>query len=194
MKRILDLFGSGIGLLLLLPIGLVISIIIWKEDFHSPFYLQERVGRKGVKFKMYKFRSMRIRKGADLQLTVGNDPRITQIGAWIRKYKVDELPQLWNVFIGDMSLVGPRPEVERYVLLYNEEQRHVLNVRPGITDYASLQYFEENRLLGESSDPERTYIEEIMPAKLKINLAYIPKAGVVEDIKIIFLTIKRIVS
>lgn len=194
MKRILDLFGSGIGLLLLLPIGLVISIIIWKEDFHSPFYLQERVGRKGVKFKMYKFRSMRIRKGADLQLTVGNDPRITQIGAWLRKYKVDELPQLWNVFIGDMSLVGPRPEVERYVLLYNEEQRHVLNVRPGITDYASLQYFEENRLLGESSDPERTYIEEIMPAKLKINLAYIPKAGVVEDIKIIFLTIKRIVS
>lgn len=194
MKRILDLFGSGIGLLLLLPIGLVISIIIWKEDFHSPFYLQERVGRKGVKFKMYKFRSMRIRKGADLQLTVGNDPRITQIGAWIRKYKVDELPQLWNVFIGDMSLVGPRPEVERYVLLYNEEQRHVLNVRPGITDYASLQYFDENRLLGESQNPEQTYIEEIMPAKLKINLAYIPKAGVVEDIKIIFLTMKRIIS
>ncbi len=194
MKRVLDLVGSGIGLLLLLPIGLVISILIWKEDFHSPFYLQERVGRKGEKFKMYKFRSMRIRKDADLQLTVGKDPRITRIGAWIRKYKVDELPQLWNVFIGDMSLVGPRPEVERYVLLYNDEQRHVLDVRPGITDYASLQYFDENRLLGESSDPERTYIEEIMPAKLKINLAYIPKAGIVEDIKIIFLTLKRIVS
>jgi lipopolysaccharide/colanic/teichoic acid biosynthesis glycosyltransferase len=194
MKRLLDIIGSGMGLILLFPIGLVISILIWKEDFHSPFYLQERIGRNGKKFQMFKFRSMRIRKDADLQLTVGNDPRITRVGAWIRKYKVDELPQLWNVFIGDMSLVGPRPEVEKYVLLYNEDQRAVLNVRPGITDYASLQYFEENRLLGESQNPEQTYIQEIMPAKLKINLAYIPKAGVVEDIKIIFLTLKRIVS
>jgi lipopolysaccharide/colanic/teichoic acid biosynthesis glycosyltransferase len=107
---------------------------------------------------------------------------------------VDELPQLLNVFVGDMSLVGPRPEVEKYVLLYSPEQRQVLSVRPGITDYASLQYFDENRLLGESKDPERTYIEEIMPVKLNINLNYIPKAGIVEDIKIIFLTLKRIVS
>ena len=143
---------------------------------------------------MYKFRSMRIRKESDLQLTVGKDPRITRVGAWIRKYKVDELPQLLNVFVGDMSLVGPRPEVEKYVLLYSPEQRKVLNVRPGITDYASLQYFDENRLLGESKDPERTYVEEIMPVKLNINLNYIPKAGIVEDIKIIFLTLKRIVS
>jgi len=194
MKRLLDIMGSGLGILLLSPLGFVIAILIWKEDFHSPFYVQQRIGKGGGKFRMYKFRSMRIRKDLDLQLTVGNDSRITQVGAWIRKYKLDELPQLLNVLIGDMSLVGPRPEVEKYVLLYNEQQRQVLNVRPGITDYASLQYFDENRLLGESQNPEQTYIEEIMPAKLKINLAYIPKAGVVEDIKIIFLTIKRIVS
>lgn len=186
--------GSGLGILLLSPLGFVIAILIWKEDFHSPFYVHQRIGKGGGKFRMYKFRSMRIRKDLDLQLTVGNDSRITKVGAWIRKYKLDELPQLFNVLIGDMSLVGPRPEVEKYVLLYNEQQRQVLNVRPGITDYASLQYFDENRLLGESQNPEQTYIDEIMPAKLKINLAYIPKAGIVEDIKIIFLTLKRIIS
>jgi lipopolysaccharide/colanic/teichoic acid biosynthesis glycosyltransferase len=194
MKRVFDILCSAIGILLLLPFGGAIALLIWKEDFHSPFYVQERIGRAGKLFNMYKFRSMRIRKESDLQLTVGKDPRITRIGAWIRKYKVDELPQLWNVFVGDMSLVGPRPEVEKYVLLYSPEQRQVLSVRPGITDYASLQYFDENRLLGESKDPERTYIEEIMPVKLNINLNYIPKAGIVEDIKIIFLTLKRIVS
>lgn len=194
MKRLLDIGCSLIGIIILIPAGLLLSFLIWKEDFHSPFYWQVRVGRNGKKFNMVKFRSMRIRKMDDLQLTVGHDPRITKVGSWIRKYKIDELPQLWNVLIGDMSLVGPRPEVEKYVLMYNEEQRKVLLVKPGITDYASLQYFEENKLLGESENPEQTYIDVVMPAKLKINLAYIPKAGIVEDIKIIFLTLKRIVS
>jgi lipopolysaccharide/colanic/teichoic acid biosynthesis glycosyltransferase len=193
MKRLFDIGCSLIGIVILIPAGLLLSFLIWKEDFHSPFYLQDRIGRYGKKFRMVKFRSMRIRKVDDLQLTVGQDPRITRVGRWIRKYKIDELPQLWNVLIGDMSLVGPRPEVEKYVLMYNEEQKEVLLVRPGITDYASLLYFEENRLLGESADPEKTYIEQIMPVKLRINLEYIPKAGIVEDIKIIFLTLKRIV-
>ena len=177
-----------------MPAGLLLSFLIWKEDFHSPFYWQVRVGRNEKKFDMVKFRSMRIRKEVDLQLTVGQDPRLTRVGSWIRKYKIDELPQLWNVLIGDMSLVGPRPEVEKYVSMYNEEQKKVLMVRPGITDYASLQYFEENKLLGESENPEQTYIDVVMPVKLKINLAYIPKAGIIEDVKIIFLTLKRIVS
>lgn len=137
---------------------------------------------------------MRVNSSQKIQLTVGKDPRITKVGHFIRKYKIDELPQLINVFLGQMSFVGPRPEVVKYVNLYTNEQKIVLNVKPGITDYASLEYFEESNLLAKSTNPERTYIEEIMPAKIKINLKYIPKASVGEDIKIIFLTLKRIVS
>jgi lipopolysaccharide/colanic/teichoic acid biosynthesis glycosyltransferase len=194
MKRLFDIFFSLIGIMMLLPFFLIIGVWIFLNDFHSPFYKQERVGKDGKLFWLLKFRSMRINSSQKVQLTVGKDPRITKVGHFIRKYKIDELPQLINVLIGDMSLVGPRPEVEKYVHFYTPEQRVVLQVKPGITDYASLEYFEESNLLAKSSNPEKTYIEEIMPAKIQINLKYIPKSSVMEDIKIIFLTLKRIVS
>ena len=194
MKRLFDFFCSLIGIMMLLPFFLFIGVWIFMDDFHSPFYRQERVGKDGKVFWLLKFRSMRVHSSQKVLLTVGRDPRITRVGHFIRKYKIDELPQLINVLKGDMSLVGPRPEVVKYVNLYSEEQKVVLQVKPGITDYASLEYFEESDLLAQSIDPERTYIDEIMPAKIQINLKYIPNANVLEDIKIIFLTLKRIVS
>lgn len=194
MKRVLDIICSLVGVLVLLPFFVVIGLWIFLDDFHSPFFVQERIGQFGKPFGLLKFRSMRVNSSQKVQITVGRDPRITKVGHFIRRYKVDELPQLINVFKGDMSLVGPRPEVAKYVNLYTEEQKVVLQVKPGITDYASLEYFEESELLARSEDPERTYIEEIMPAKININLKYIPKASVKEDVKIIFLTLKRIVS
>jgi lipopolysaccharide/colanic/teichoic acid biosynthesis glycosyltransferase len=172
----------------------VIALLIFLQDGHGPFYWQERIGFGGMPFQMWKFRSMRKNAPQGAQLTVGKDPRITPIGHFIRKYKLDELPQLINVWKGDMSLVGPRPEVKRYVDLYTNDQKRVLLVKPGITDYASLEYFEENTLLGKSANPEKTYIEEIMPAKIMINLKYIDRASVTEDIRIIFLTIARIIT
>jgi lipopolysaccharide/colanic/teichoic acid biosynthesis glycosyltransferase len=194
MKRVIDIIGSALGILILSIPFVVIAFLIFIADGGSPFFLQERVGKYGKPFKMVKFRSMRMNAPQGAQLTVGKDPRITAIGAFIRKYKIDELPQLWNVFVGDMSLVGPRPEVKRYVDLYSDEQRAVLQVKPGITDYASIQYFEESALLAASEHPEKTYIEEIMPAKLKINLAYIESANVWADLKVIGLTFLRIVQ
>jgi lipopolysaccharide/colanic/teichoic acid biosynthesis glycosyltransferase len=138
-----------------------------------------------------------MKPGADSQglLTVGGrDPRITGVGYFLRKYKLDELPQLVNVLIGDMSLVGPRPEVRKYVDLYTDEQRKVLNLKPGITDYASIEYFDENDLIARSKDPEQTYIKEIMPAKIKLNLKYMSEVGVLTDLKLIFKTFARILS
>lgn len=194
MKRLLDLICSLFGLIILLPFFLIIGVWIFLDDYHSPFYQQERVGKDGKVFWLLKFRSMRVDSSQKVQLTVGKDPRITKVGHFIRKYKIDELPQLINVLKGEMSLVGPRPEVVKYVNLYTEEQKIVLQVKPGITDYASLEYFEESNLLAQSNDPEKTYVEEIMPAKIQINLKYIPNANILEDVKIIFLTLKRIVS
>lgn len=194
MKRLLDLICSLLGLIILLPFFLIIGVWIFLDDYDSPFYQQERVGKNGKVFWLLKFRSMRVHSSQKVQLTVGKDPRITKVGHFIRKYKIDELPQLINVLKGEMSLVGPRPEVVKYVNLYTEEQKIVLQVKPGITDYASLEYFEESDLLAQSIDPEKTYIDEIMPAKIQINLKYIPNANVLEDLKIIFLTLKRIVS
>ncbi len=157
------------------------------------FYIQIRVGKNGNDFKLYKFRSMRIGSDKNGLLTVGGrDSRITKSGFFIRKYKLDELPQLINVFFGDMSFVGPRPEVRKYVDLYNSNQLKVLSVKPGITDYASIQYSNENELLGKSDNPEKTYIEEIMPDKLNLNLLYIKENNITTDIKIIFKTIKKI--
>jgi lipopolysaccharide/colanic/teichoic acid biosynthesis glycosyltransferase len=157
------------------------------------FYFQTRVGKNNKDFKLFKFRTMRTGSDKKGLLTVGaKDNRITKIGYYLRKYKMDELPQLLNVFIGDMSLVGPRPEVRKYVEMYNDEQRKILNVQPGITDYASLEYFEENKLLGNSPNPEKTYIEEVMPAKLELNMKYINEMGIVTDLKIIFKTIFKI--
>jgi lipopolysaccharide/colanic/teichoic acid biosynthesis glycosyltransferase len=193
MKRIFDIVASCLGLLILLPLFLFLGIWISLESKGGIFYKQIRVGLNGVDFKLWKFRSMVPDADKKGLLTVGGrDPRITRAGYFLRKYKLDELPQLINVLLGDMSLVGPRPEVRKYVDLYSEEQRQVLSVRPGITDYASLEYFEENELLAKSENPEETYIKEVMPAKLHLNQRYIREAGLVTDIRIILKTITRI--
>lgn len=193
MKRLFDLIICLPAVFLLLPVFILIAIWI-KIDSHGPvFYLQERIGLNRIPFRIFKFRTMRI--NADLQglLTVGGrDPRVTASGYYLRKFKLDELPQLINVVIGNMSLVGPRPEVKKYVDLYSQTQMKVLTVKPGITDYASIEYADENELLARSADPEKTYIEEVMPAKLQLNLKYIEEQGVLTDLRIIFQTIQKI--
>jgi lipopolysaccharide/colanic/teichoic acid biosynthesis glycosyltransferase len=194
IKRLFDLVIALPLLILVSPILLVIGILIKLNSRGPIFYLQQRVGLNGSDFSIYKFRTMRI--GADKLglLTVGGrDPRVTSVGYLLRKYKLDELPQLINVVNGTMSLVGPRPEVRKYVDMYNTEQRKVLNAKPGITDYASIEYADENNLLAASSDPERTYIDEIMPAKLSLNMKYISEQGIDTDLKIIFSTLIRII-
>lgn len=195
MTRLLDILIAGIGLVILLPIMLPVAVAIVIDDRGPIFYGQLRVGRYGQDFRILKFRSMRM--GADKMslITIGDrDPRVTRVGYYIRKYKLDELPQLWNVLIGDMSLVGPRPEVRKYVDLYTEEQKQVLRVRPGITDYASIEYVDENRLLAASQDPDKTYIEEIMPQKIALNMRYINHPTVGEYFRILFLTTIAIFS
>ena len=193
MKRLFDIFFSLALMLVLLPVGFVVSIWIVLDDFGSPFFVQQRVGLGGQNFGLLKFRSMRKNAESKGQLTVGmKDSRITRSGYFIRKYKIDELPQLVNVFLGEMSVVGPRPEVPKYVLLYNEEQQNVLSIKPGITDFASIEYVRENELLSASSDPEKTYIDEIMPAKLELNLKYLREQSFLTDMKIILQTIKAI--
>lgn len=162
---------SGFGLILLSPVFLVVSIWIKIDSSGPVFYRQVRVGKNGYDFKLLKFRSMRVGSDAKGLITIGGrDARITKVGYFIRKYKLDELPQLINVFVGNMSLVGPRPEVRKYVDLYTSEQRKVLSVKPGITDYASIEYVDENEILGKATDPEKIYIEQIMPDKIKYNL------------------------
>jgi lipopolysaccharide/colanic/teichoic acid biosynthesis glycosyltransferase len=159
------------------------------------FFVQERIGLGGKPFGLYKFRSMRTNSESESLITIGEDDhRITRIGHFIRKYKLDELPQLWNVLRGDMSLVGPRPEVRKYVEMYTPEQRKVLDVKPGITDYASIEYVNENELLGNAEDPDRVYVEQVMPNKLKLNMKYIQNKSLGEYFKIIFLTLKSIAS
>ena len=195
MIRFFDIFFSALGLLVLSPVFLVIYLLIRLESKGPGFYIQERIGKDGKPFGLYKFRSMRI--GSDNQglITIGShDSRITRIGYFIRKYKFDELPQLLNVLKGDMSLVGPRPEVRKYVEMYTEEQRKVLSVKPGITDYASIEYVNENEILGNAKDPDRIYIEQVMPDKIKLNMKYIEHQSVKEYFKIIFLTFKSIAS
>lgn len=195
LKRSFDIISSLLGLLILLPFFLIISILIILDSKGGIFYRQVRVGKNNIDFKLFKFRTMA--SGSDKKglLTVGGrDSRITKIGYYLRKYKLDELPQLLNVLFGDMSLVGPRPEVRKYVDLYNAEQKKVLNARPGITDYASIEYSNENELLAKSSDPEKTYIEEVMPAKLLLNQKYIDEQGLGTDIRIIFRTIAKITT
>ena len=192
MKRLFDIVVSLIVLLVFLPVGLVISVWVALESRGGVFYRQERVGKDGVPFKMLKFRSMKKHADREGTLTVGmRDPRITRSGYVIRKYKLDEFPQFINVLIGDMSIVGPRPEVQEYVNLYTLEQRKILAVRPGITDYASLEYFRENELLGYSINPKKTYIEEIMPAKIALNMQCIEHPGLAQDIKIMWRTFMR---
>jgi len=195
MKRIFDILFSSFILLFFLPVGLIISLLIFLGSPGGIFYRQERIGKGGKPFFILKFRSMRTDSDAKGKLTVGmRDPRITSAGYFIRKYKLDEFPQFINVLKGEMSVVGPRPEVKEYVNLYNEEQLKVLNVKPGITDYASLYYFKENELLAQSVDPQKTYIEEIMPAKLKLNEKYLENPTVFHDIRIIYLTFGKILT
>lgn len=194
MIRLFDIIFSGLGLIILSPLFLVIYILIRCESKGGGFYAQERIGLDGEPFKLYKFRSMRQDADKGSLITVGgHDPRITKVGYFIRKYKLDELPQLWNVFVGDMSLVGPRPEVERYVRLYTPEQRKVLSVRPGITDWASIEYVDENVILGQAENPDKAYVEQIMPDKIRYNMKWIEARGVVEYFKIIFMTFWRII-
>lgn len=195
LKRLFDIFISLIGLICLLPFFLLIMILISIDSRGGVFYLQTRVGINNKDFRLFKFRTMHVNADKKGLLTVGGrDSRITRIGYYLRKYKLDELPQLLNVFFGTMSLVGPRPEVRKYVDLYTIEQAKILEVKPGITDYASLEYFDENELLAKSQEPEKTYIEEIMPAKLKLNAKYIEELGLLTDIRIILKTLKRIIG
>jgi len=193
LKRIFDVLFSGIGLLLLFPLFLCIMVAIAVSSKGGVFYKQKRIGLNGKPFGILKFRTMYVGSDKKGLLTVGKkDSRVTPIGYYLRKNKLDELPQLINVFIGDMSLVGPRPEVAKYVDLYSTEDKKVLLVRPGITDYASIQFRDENELLAKSKNPEKTYIEEIMPLKLALNKKYITEKNFFNDIKIIFGTLKVI--
>lgn len=190
MKRLFDITASFFGILILSPLFIFISLWVGLSSKGGVFYKQIRVGRNNKDFKLYKFRSMRVNSDKQGLLTVGSkDSRITKAGYFIRKYKIDELPQLINVLKGDMSFVGPRPEVRRYVDLYSEEQMKVLSVRPGITDPASIKYRNENDILSSASNPEEYYIQHIMPDKLKINIDYINTRTFFKDIKIIFQTI-----
>lgn len=194
MIRVLDIFFSFFGIVILSPVFLILYLAICLESKGGGIYSQSRIGQFGHVFQLYKFRSMRVGADNDSLITIGDDNRITKSGKFIRKYKLDELPQLFNVLKGDMSLVGPRPEVARYVNLYTKEQRKVLDVRPGITDYASIAYADENHILELSDNPEKTYIEQIMPDKIKLNMQYINNHTVKEYFKIIFLTLKCVIK
>ena len=194
LKRIFDIVSSLFGLIVLSPFMLIIAILI-KIDSKGPiFFKQVRVTKNGREFKIFKYRTMKIGSDKYSQITVGKDSRITKVGDFLRKYKLDEIPQLINVLIGDMSLVGPRPEVPKYVALYTKEQREILKVRAGITDYASIEFSNENDILANETDPEKAYIEKIMPRKIELNKKYLSEISVMTDIKIILLTIKKILK
>lgn len=196
MKRIFDIVMSSIGLLILSPIFLILAIWI-KADSNGPvFYRQMRVGLSNKDFRIFKFRTMRpdADKTGGLITIGGRDPRVTRSGYYIRKYKLDEFPQLINVFLGDMSLVGPRPEVRKYVNMYSAEQLHVLDVKPGITSLASIRYRNENELLAKAENPDKVYIEKIMPDKLNIDLEYVQNANLWSDIKLIFSTFFEVIT
>ncbi|MFV9510482.1 sugar transferase [Tepidibacillus sp. LV47] len=194
-KRLFDIVFSSMGMIILSPLFLVIYLWIKLDSKGPAIFKQTRIGKNGREFQIYKFRTMVVdAEKLGKQITVSNDKRITRSGRFLRKYKLDELPQLLNVLKGDMSFVGPRPEVPRYTALYNAEQKKVLTIRPGITDYASIKYRDENEILAQSDDPEKTYIEQIMVDKLKLNLQYIEEMSFWNDIKIIFRTLLKIVE
>ena len=194
LKRIFDIILSLFGLIILLPFMLIIAIFIKLDSKGPVFFKQLRVTKNGREFKIFKYRTMRVGSDKYSQITVGKDDRITKIGSFLRKYKLDEIPQLINVLIGDMSLVGPRPEVPKYVALYTDEQKEILKVRAGITDYASIEFSNENDLLALEEDPEKAYIEKVMPKKIELNKKYLSEISVLMDIKIILLTIKKILK
>lgn len=194
MKRLLDLVAAALGLLLLSPALLVLALVV-KRDGGPAFFRQLRVGRHSRPFRMWKFRTMvPDAESRGPKVTLANDSRITRVGAWLRRYRLDELPQLFNVIMGDMSLVGPRPEVPQYVALYNECERRVLELIPGITDPAAIEFRDEGQLLAGVSDPERFYAERIMPEKIRINLSYAAGATWRSDIGIVLRTIRTLMS
>lgn len=192
-KRLFDIIFSILGIVILSPFLLIISVLILFTSAGGAFYRQIRVGKNGNEFKVFKFRTMRKDADKSGSLTVGmRDNRITAIGFYLRKYKLDELPQLFNILLGEMSFVGPRPEVPKYVALYDNEQKAVLAVKPGLTDYASIVYSEENKLLATAENPEEFYVKKVMPAKLKLNLRYINEMNLETDLKVILKTIGKI--
>jgi len=195
MKRIFDVIASGLGLVVLSPLFLILAVWIKLDSKGPVFYRQVRVGLHNKDFRIFKFRSMRVGADKGSLVTIGGrDPRITRSGYFIRKFKFDELPQLINVFVGDMSLVGPRPEVRHYVDYWTDEQMHVLDVRPGITDPASIKFRNENELMEQAEDPEKYYIEVIMQEKLKLYLEYVQNHSFLGDIGLIFKTFWVIVK
>lgn len=194
-KRLFDVFFAFVAIVVLLVPLLILAVVIVTGSRGGVFYLQKRVGRHEKIFRLIKFRTMHTGSDSKGLLTVGaNDNRITGAGKWLRKYKLDELPQLFNILSGDMSVVGPRPEVPKYTALYTEEQRKVFAVRPGLTDYASLQYIDESELLASQDDPEKYYIETVMPAKLKLNIQYLNEMSFMTDLKLIFRTLGSILG
>ena len=194
MIRFFDFIFSLISLIFLMPLFIILAVLIKLDSKGPDLFKQIRVGKDGKDFTLFKFRSMFINAEQGGLITVGErDPRITKIGYFLRKYKIDELLQLVNVLIGDMSFVGPRPEVPRYVKLYSSEQRKILTVKPGITDYASIYFIQENELISKSNDPEKTYITVILPAKINYNMIFINNQTVSEYFKIILLTIRKLI-
>lgn len=194
LKRTFDFLFSLILIILLSPFFVFIIIVILIFDRYNPFFTQQRIGRDGIPFTLIKFRTMRNDRNG-LHITVGTrDPRITRAGYFLRKVKLDELPQLFNILLGDMSFVGPRPEVKKYVDLYTPEQKRILKVKPGLTSWASLKYFDENRILGVSQNAEEVYIHKILPRKIEIDMEYVNHPSLLTDFKIIYLTIIRILS
>ena len=193
LKRLFDIVFSGFALLLFLPIGIFLALAIVLESKGGVFYRQERIGKNGVPFQLFKFRSMRANADKKGLLTVGmNDSRITKTGSFIRKYKLDEVPQFINVLKGEMAIIGPRPEVKKYTDLYTKEQRKVLAVKPGRSDYASLEYFKENEILAQAENPEEAYITEVMPDKIRLNQKYLDHPTLSHDIKIIWKTFLKV--
>jgi lipopolysaccharide/colanic/teichoic acid biosynthesis glycosyltransferase len=196
MKRAIDVFVAGVSLIVLSPLLAVLSLAIYLQDYHSPFYIAPRMGRGGRLFRMVKFRSMII--GADrsgVDSTAGDDPRITALGRFVRRFKLDELPQLWNVFRGTMSLVGPRPQVERDTALYTSEEKRLLTIAPGITDLASIVFADESDILRGSDDPDLRYNQVIRPWKSRLGLLYVDsKPGVTTDLRILWLTVRSAVN
>lgn len=194
LKRVFDIIASFCGIIILFPLIIIVSILIKITSKGPVLFKQVRVTKNGKLFKIYKFRTMKENSEGNKQITVGKDNRITGIGHILRKTKLDELPQLFNVLKGEMSLVGPRPEVPKYVELYTDEQREILKVPAGITDYASIYFSNESELLGEVENPEEFYIKKIMPYKIELNKKYINEIGIMTDIKIIILTILKILG
>ncbi len=193
LRRAFDLAAASLGLLGLSPVLLIVAVAIATSSPGPVFFRQVRIGRFGVPFRIFKFRTMRIdAEAAGGQLTVEGDPRITRVGRLLRASKLDELPQLINVVRGEMALVGPRPEVPRYVALYDDRQRRVLDVRPGITDPASIRYRDENAILARADDPEAAYVDVVMPHKLELNLAYLERRTLASDVGVILATFARL--